>query len=83
MLPSQIMRLLWDGFTSAIDLAQETHRYDDIHYAACNYSALVEAANRLPQKQCNFWVGRADNYLPLLWMVWMRWVDEWKAPNSH
>jgi hypothetical protein len=37
----------------------------------------VEAADSLPENQCEFWIGRADNYLPLFWMAWMRWLDEW------
>lgn len=82
MLPSQIMRLLWDSFTLAIDWAEQTNRYDDVQDAARNYSALVEAANNLPENQCEFWIGRADNYLPLFWMAWMRWLDEWED-NEH
>jgi hypothetical protein len=76
LLPFQIMRLLWDGFTLAIDWAQQTNRYDDIQDAARHYSDLVEASNSLPENQCDFWIGRADNYLPLFWMAWMRWLDE-------
>jgi hypothetical protein len=78
LLPCQIMRLLWDGFTLAIDWAQQTNCYDDIQDAARSYSDLVEAANRLPENQCDFWIGRADNHLPFFWMVWMRWLDEWE-----
>lgn len=82
LLPCQNMRLLWDSFTLAIDWAQQTNRYDDILYAARNYSDLVETANNLPENQCDFWIGRADNYLPLFWMAWMRWLDEWED-NVH
>jgi hypothetical protein len=82
LLPCQIMRLLWDDFTLAIDWAQQTNHYDDIQDAARNYSDVVAAANSLPENQCNFWIGRADNYLPLFWMVWLRWLDEWED-NEH
>jgi hypothetical protein len=82
LLPCQIMRLLWDGFTLAIDWAQQTNHYDDIQDAARNYTDLVVAANSLPGNQCDFWIGRADNYLPFFWMVWMQWLDEWED-NEH
>lgn len=78
LLPCQIMRLLWEDFTFAIDSSLQTSHYNDIQDAARQYSGLVDAANSLPENQCDFWIARADNYLPLFWMAWMRWLDEWE-----
>ncbi|GAB1263589.1 hypothetical protein NBRC116493_32580 [Aurantivibrio infirmus] len=76
MLPQQVMRILWDGFACAVDHAETTSAYCDVSFAAQTYSNLVDAAIDLPELQAEYWVGRADDYLPTFWCVWMQWLDE-------
>lgn len=83
MLPGQAMRILWDGFKLAVDHAVHSNYYNDIEHAAWTYSNLIEAANNLPENQCDFWIERADGYLPLFWVVWMRWLEEWDKGKRH
>lgn len=83
MLPQQVMRILWDGFAVAIDQAQQTNNYSDIEFAAQMYSGLVDAAVDLPELQAEYWIGRADDYLPDFWCVWMHWLDERYANRKN
>ncbi len=79
MLPQQVMRVLWDGFSNAIDTAETTKEYVDVDIASQMYSSLVGAANDLPELQADYWIGRADDYLPDFWCVWMQWLDQQKS----
>ncbi|MGH1471324.1 MAG: hypothetical protein ACRBCS_09035 [Cellvibrionaceae bacterium] len=81
MLPQQTMRVLWDGFSNAVDHAETTKEYFDVHVAHQMYSTLVNAAVDLPELQADYWIGRADDYLPDFWCVWMRWLDQQKTSS--
>jgi len=76
MLPQQIMRVLWDGFSVAVDHALLTKIYSDIKMAAQMYSSLIDVAVDLPELQADYWIGRADDYLPDFWCVWMKWIEQ-------
>lgn len=76
MLPQQVMRILWDGFSKAIDHALLTKKSSDITFAAQMYSSLIDGASDLPELQAEYWLGRADDYLPGFWCIWMHWLEQ-------
>ena len=76
-LPGQIMRVLWDGFKGSVDDAIKSNKFSDIDYASVHYANLIDAVETLPDNQAEFWIERADAYLPTYWMVWMKWLDEY------
>jgi len=82
-LPGQNMRVLWDGFKVSIDGAVRSNELADIEFAATHYANLIEAAETLPNNQADFWIERADDYLPQYWLVWMHWLDQWDASKTE
>lgn len=82
-IPSEGIHVLWDTFTEAVDCATKSQRLNDVIFAACQYTLLICSAESLTEAQSDCWIDRADDYLPLYWMVWMSWVQEYENKDNN